>query len=119
MFTFYAFSFAKNGSTLYAGTSNGVYRSINDGASWTPINSGMEFSWIYSMAAIPNGSGVTLFAVRLVMRSTNNGATWTPANNGMTQHRLHLRTRHRAERERRHGSLRRDRPRCVPHQQQR
>lgn len=81
----YAFSFAKNGSTLYAGTSNGVYRSTNDGASWTPINSGMQFSWIYGVAAIPNDSGVTLFAgAGGVMRSTDNGATWTAASNGLT-----------------------------------
>jgi hypothetical protein len=84
VFNLYAFSFAKNGSTLYAGTSHGVYRSTNDGASWTPINNGMGFTWVYAMAAIPNGSGVTLFAgAGRVMRSTDNGATWTLADNGL------------------------------------
>lgn len=81
----YAFSFAKNGSTFYAGTSNGVYRSINDGASWTAINNGMQFSWVYSVAAIPGESGVSLFAgAGGVLRSTDNGATWIAANDGMT-----------------------------------
>ena len=81
----YAFTFTQNGSTLYAGTSNGVYRSTNDGVTWTAINNGMQFSWVNSMAAIPNGSGVALFAgLGGVMRSTDNGATWTMANNGIT-----------------------------------
>lgn len=78
----YAFSFAKNGTTLYAGTSSGVWTSVNDGVTWTPINAGMQFSWVYAVAAIPNGSGVTLFAG--AMRSTDNGQTWAPAANGMT-----------------------------------
>src|SRR6185436_8779046 len=85
VFNLYGFAFAKNGSTLYAGTSNGVYRSTNDGASWTPINTGLNFTWIYSMAASPNASGVTLFAgAGRVLRSTDNGATWTIADNGIT-----------------------------------
>jgi len=83
--TNYGFSFAKHGSTLYAGTSQGVFRSTNDGATWTAANTGMGFSWIYAMTAIPNGSGVTLFAgAGGVLRSTDNGATWTPASNGLT-----------------------------------
>lgn len=85
VFTFYGFSFAKHGGTLYAGTSSGVYTSTNDGATWTAINNGITGSWIYAMAAIPNGSGVTLFAAAGgVLRSTDNGATWTPASNGLT-----------------------------------
>jgi flagellar hook assembly protein FlgD len=84
-FNLFAFAFAKNGSTLYAGTSNGVYRSTNDGASWTPINTGLNFTWIHSMAAIPNASGVTLFAgAGYVLRSTDNGASWQIVNNGLT-----------------------------------
>jgi photosystem II stability/assembly factor-like uncharacterized protein len=84
VFNFYGFSFAKHGSTIYAGTSSGVWRSTNDGASWTAINNGMGFTWTYAVAAIPNGSGVTLFAsAGGVMRSTDNGATWTPVNNGL------------------------------------
>jgi len=83
--SFYGFDFATNGTTLYAGTSNGVYRSTNDGATWTPINNGITFTWVYAVAAIPNGSGVTLFAgAGGVLRSTDNGATWTFANNGIT-----------------------------------
>ena len=90
VFTLYGFSFARHGSTLYAGTSNGVYRSINDGATWTPINNGLGFAWIQSMAAIPDGSGVTLFAgAGGVLRSTDNGATWTSANLGLTAQVVH------------------------------
>jgi photosystem II stability/assembly factor-like uncharacterized protein len=85
VFNLFAFAFAQNGSTLYAGTSNGVYRSNNDGASWTPINTGLNFTWVYSMAAIPDGAGVTLFAgAGRVLRSTDEGATWTIVDNGLT-----------------------------------
>jgi photosystem II stability/assembly factor-like uncharacterized protein len=84
VFTSYSFSFARHGTTLYAGTANGVWRSTNDGANWTAINAGMGFTWIYAVAAIPNGSGVTLFgSAGAVFRSTDNGATWTPVNNGL------------------------------------
>jgi len=85
VFDLYGFSFTRHGTTLYAGTSSGVHRSTNDGATWTAINNGMVFTWTYAVAAIPNGSGVTLFAgAGGVMRSTDNGATWTAANNGLT-----------------------------------
>lgn len=80
----YGFSFTQNGSTLYAGMSSGVHRSTNDGASWTPINNGIQFTWVYSIAAISGQSGVTLFAgAGKVLRSTDNGANWTVAENGM------------------------------------
>lgn len=83
--TNYAFSFAKHGTTLYTGTSSGVWRSTNDGLTWTAINTGMGFTWVYAVAAIPNGPGVTLFAsAGGVFRSTDNGATWVPVNNGLT-----------------------------------
>jgi len=81
VFTLFGLSLARHGSTLYAGTSNGVYRSTDDGATWTPINSGMAFNWVYTLAAVPNGSGVILFAN--LMRSIDGGATWAPAANGI------------------------------------
>jgi photosystem II stability/assembly factor-like uncharacterized protein len=83
--TMYGFSFARNGSTLYAGTSSGVHRSSDDGATWTAINSGIQFTWVNAVAAVSNGSGVTLFAgAGGVLKSTDNGATWAPASNGIT-----------------------------------
>jgi hypothetical protein len=82
VFTLFGLSLARHGSTLYAGTSNGVYRSTNDGASWMPINSGMTFNWVYALAAVPNGSGVVLFANQ--MRSIDDGITWTSVANGLT-----------------------------------
>jgi hypothetical protein len=82
-----------NGATMYAGTSNGVYQSTNDGTTWTPINNGLGFTWVQAMAAIPNGPGVTLFAgAGGVLRSTDNGATWTSVNNGMGYMPIHALT---------------------------
>ena len=85
VFDLFGFAFAQHGTTLYAGTSNGVYRSTNDGATWVPINTGMNFTWVRAVAAIPNASGVALFAgAGGVMRSTDNGTTWTQVVNGLT-----------------------------------
>jgi hypothetical protein len=81
VFTLPGLSLARHGATLYAGTSNGVYRSTDDGASWTPINNGMTFNWVYALAAVPNGSGVVLFAN--LMRSLDGGANWTLVNSGI------------------------------------
>jgi photosystem II stability/assembly factor-like uncharacterized protein len=45
----------------------------------------MGFTWVYAMAAIPNESGVTLFAsAGGVLRSTDDGATWVSVNSGLT-----------------------------------
>jgi hypothetical protein len=77
-----SFAFLADGTSL-AGTLDGVHRSTNEGASWTPINAGIEdesISWlvvddadaIYA-ATFDNG----------IFRSTNGGATWVPINAGL------------------------------------
>jgi hypothetical protein len=40
-------------STLYAGTDNGVFRSIDGGASWIAVNSGLTSLGINSLAIDP------------------------------------------------------------------
>ncbi len=73
--------------TIYAGTDgNGVYRSNNCGASWTPVNTGLTNPLIKSLAidpAVPqtvyagtDGGGV--------FKSTNGGTKWKPVNSGLT-----------------------------------
>jgi uncharacterized repeat protein (TIGR02543 family) len=74
-------------STLYAGTGgSGVFRSTNDGTTWTAVNTGLTDPWIWSLAVNPL-TPTTLYAGtdgRGVFRSTNSGTTWTAVNTGLT-----------------------------------
>jgi hypothetical protein len=73
------------GNTLFAGTSNGIYRSSDLGGLWTASSTGMaggpDLS-IWSMAAC----GSDIFAATYfggVYRSVNNGSTWVKMNDGL------------------------------------
>ncbi len=76
--------FAVSGTSIFAGTDGGVFRSTNNGASWTAVNTGlMNSTSVYSLAI----SGSTLFAGTNgggVYRSSNNGALWTAVGIGLT-----------------------------------
>src|SRR3972149_6708789 len=49
----------KIGTNIFTGTQNGgVYLSTNNGASWTPVNSGLTTLYIYTLAV----SGANLYA---------------------------------------------------------
>ncbi|HTY09529.1 MAG TPA: T9SS type A sorting domain-containing protein [Bacteroidota bacterium] len=77
------YSFAVNGSNLFAGTDSGVFLSTDNGTSWTGVNNGLVSAPVYSFAV----NGTTLFALLAgagVYRSTDNGSTWTAVNNGIT-----------------------------------
>jgi len=70
------YSFAFSDTNLFAGTSGGVYRSTNNGASWKAANSGLPNAYVYSLAF----NGKNLFAGTNgygIFVSTNNGASWT------------------------------------------
>lgn len=71
-----------NGSTIYAGTLGGVFRSSNQGLTWQPVNTGLTATRVNSLTtargvvfAATDGSGV--------FRSADNGASWQSANNGL------------------------------------
>ncbi len=63
---------------IFAGTNFGIYRSTNDGATWTRLTSGI----VFSLGVHPNGD---LYASECLssncglQKSTDNGATWLPA----------------------------------------
>jgi photosystem II stability/assembly factor-like uncharacterized protein len=73
---------AASGGNVYAITSDSVYHSIDDGNSWTPLNTRITFMPKSSILAIDNnvflgtGSGVFL--------STNEGASWNQENSGLS-----------------------------------
>lgn len=82
-------SLANIGAILFAGgvalrneSEGGVYRSTNNGQSWTLIRPGTPSGYVWALAT----SGTTLYAGTLdkgVFRSTDNAQTWLPINNGL------------------------------------
>ena len=76
-------------STLYAATSRGgVFKTTNGGASWSPVNSGLDglaALGVLSLAIDPTapdtvyaGTGSGLY------KTTTGGASWSLANTGLT-----------------------------------
>lgn len=73
--TINALAVGTNGHLFAATNGSGLFRSTDDGASWSRIDDAGMKSWFYSVAA--NGS--TLFAgsyLGLLYRSTDEGETW-------------------------------------------
>lgn len=70
-------------STLYAATqSAGIFKSINGGGSWTPINNGLLSSRADVLVA-SRPSTIYAGVFPGVYRSTNGGATWSDVSNGL------------------------------------
>jgi|GEM_PF-6943752 len=83
-----------NSSVLYAGTfGSGVYKSSDGGASWLPINTGLQLgldTYILSMDSLDTD---TLYVGTVgdgILKSINGGTSWNPINNGLTNLRVHM-----------------------------
>jgi hypothetical protein len=64
---------------IYAGSiNNGMYRSTDDGITWSQINSGLTTRRVHSIAVHPSGSIFIGTDSGGVYRSTNNGDNWSP-----------------------------------------
>ncbi|MBK7677891.1 MAG: hypothetical protein IPP02_08560 [Chitinophagaceae bacterium] len=73
------------GNTTAAGA---LYRSINNGDSWSLVSSGMYTTLIGSIAASPSGN---IYAgASGVFKSTNGGSVWNDMNPGMDARRVVL-----------------------------
>jgi photosystem II stability/assembly factor-like uncharacterized protein len=84
----------KNSAIIYAGIGNafsshatgGVYKSIDGGASWSPVNNGLSTKSVQALAIDPNNPD-TLYAGTYdggVFRSINGGGSWSPYNAGLS-----------------------------------
>ena len=75
----------RRGGGLFAGTSGGVFRSDDGGASWRAVNRGLISLDVRALTVGPGGE--SLFAGISgggVFRSDDGGASWRAANQGLT-----------------------------------
>lgn len=72
------------GHVFAATRGNGVFRSLNNGANWTQINSGLALAESHPKAISFNSKGqVFVCHSSGIHRSTDNGERWQPANTGL------------------------------------
>ncbi|MFI5202047.1 MAG: hypothetical protein ACHQNE_06645, partial [Candidatus Kapaibacterium sp.] len=79
---FYPLSFGAQGSNLYAGTFNGIFRSTNKGASWSLSTHGLINSSVHPFARI----GQTIFCAARgagIFMSSNQGDAWVSISQGL------------------------------------
>lgn len=69
------------GTTLLAGTANGLYISNTDGVMWSPVNSGLSGQHILSIAS--TSQNVYVATASGVYVSTNQGLDWLPFGTGL------------------------------------
>ncbi len=75
---------------IFAGTSDGIFRSSDNGNSWTAANNGLVNTIL--CLVIKNSTGA-VFAGTInagVYRSTDNGDSWTQINNGISNYRINV-----------------------------
>ena len=80
----YIYALTVLGTNIFAGADgDGVFRSTNNGTTWTLVSTGLTNTRIFALAA----SGINLYAGTFgggVFFSTNNGTSWTPISTGLT-----------------------------------
>ncbi|MEJ7712732.1 MAG: Ig-like domain-containing protein [Pyrinomonadaceae bacterium] len=78
----YVKAFASTGAGIFAATFNGVYKSVDGGASWTPTSNGLAFTRVYSLIA----DGTILYVGTRgggVYKSDDGGVLWTQISAGL------------------------------------
>jgi photosystem II stability/assembly factor-like uncharacterized protein len=71
---------------VYAGTSNGVFRSEDGGEHWAAVNNGLDNRSVYSLAINPADPNILYCACGwygMLYRTTDGGAQWALANTGL------------------------------------
>ncbi len=77
-----------NSHIVYVSSSRGVLKTRDSGASWTPLNEGLEHSQVLAFA-IDRSSTSTVYAgtfANAIYKSNDGGQLWRPANIGMKEH---------------------------------
>jgi PKD repeat protein len=75
-----------NGSNIFEAVGgNGIFRSTNNGTSWTAVNTGIALQNNISINSLANvGNNIFAGTDGGVYLTTNNGASWHPINTGLT-----------------------------------
>ena len=79
------YALAVIGNNLFAGTDgSGVFLSTDNGTSWNPVNTGLNFPYVHALSVVPiEGGGANIFCGRWgdgIFFCNNNGTDWTPVN---------------------------------------
>lgn len=72
-----------NPNIIIAGTSGGIWRSVDGGDTWTLVRS-MPNNFTWSLVAHPEGEIFAGTQTSGVLRSIDSGVTWAPINTGLT-----------------------------------
>lgn len=69
----------QNPSTLYTGGATGLFKSVNEGGNWSPINAGITQVVPAGLEVDPYDSNhLFLWSTQVAFESINGGNTWTP-----------------------------------------
>ena len=68
---------------IFAGTSGGVFRSKDNGDSWTEINNGLTRLFVRTLAINTSGHIFAGTDENGIYRSIDNGENWVESNNGI------------------------------------
>ena len=82
-FDMWVTNFAVSGTTLFAGTTRGLLRTLDNGETWTNSNNGLILPYIYSLVADESNVYIGIGDNMGIFRSVNNGNTWSQSSNGM------------------------------------
>jgi photosystem II stability/assembly factor-like uncharacterized protein len=86
----YVFTFASSGTNLFAGSSNGLFVSTNNGTNWAAVDSGFPpNTLVYSIVASNQAGSTNLYAATVgagIFLSTDNGTSWNAINTGLTNY---------------------------------
>lgn len=71
--------------TVYAGTTNGLFKTTDAGASWSRIESGLADTYISALLVDPSNPNIVYAGTRRgVHKTTDGGAAWKLASEGLT-----------------------------------
>lgn len=73
-----------SGGNVYAGNTNGVFISSDNGQLWNAANNGIERKLVAALTANNSGVFAALDGSGIYFLATNNGMTWTAKNNGLS-----------------------------------
>jgi YVTN family beta-propeller protein len=68
----------------YVGTGQGMYKSSDNGVTWTKFSTGLPGGFAHTSATDPTNTNIVYAAADTVYKSTDGGATWAQSANGIT-----------------------------------